>query len=173
MSLRHALLGLLSHGPASGYDLLKQFELSLANVWSATQSQVYTELGRLTDNGHLEVSDEGSRGRKEYRLTDSGRTELHHWLTQTRPKTVRRSETLLRVFFLDQVSRQEAVEYLKGIEADSETELSQLEELERSVPWDSSPLSIYGRIALEYGIRASSSQRDWAEWAARQVRDHT
>ncbi len=41
MSLRHALLGLLSEGPASGYDLLKLFDNSLANVWPATQSQLY------------------------------------------------------------------------------------------------------------------------------------
>ena len=45
MSLRHALLGLLAEHPASGYDLLKQFEGSLAFVWPATQSQLYTELG--------------------------------------------------------------------------------------------------------------------------------
>lgn len=33
MSLRYALLGLLSDGPASGYDLLRTFKHSLANVW--------------------------------------------------------------------------------------------------------------------------------------------
>lgn len=33
MSLRHALLGLLSERPASGYDLLKLFETSLATAW--------------------------------------------------------------------------------------------------------------------------------------------
>ena len=35
MSLKHALLGLLADAPASGYELTKQFELSLANVWNA------------------------------------------------------------------------------------------------------------------------------------------
>lgn len=49
MSLRHALLGLLSERPASGYDLLKLFETSLANAWPATQSQIYTELTKLAD----------------------------------------------------------------------------------------------------------------------------
>ncbi len=44
MSLRHAVLGLIVEVPGrSGYDLLKIFEISLGNVWSATQSQVYGE----------------------------------------------------------------------------------------------------------------------------------
>ncbi|PRC47663.1 PadR family transcriptional regulator, partial [Mycobacterium sp. ITM-2017-0098] len=43
MSLRIAALGLLAEGPASGYDLLKLFEKSMANVWPATQSQLYSE----------------------------------------------------------------------------------------------------------------------------------
>ncbi|MGB0972936.1 MAG: PadR family transcriptional regulator, partial [Mycobacterium sp.] len=41
MSLRFATLGLLAQRPGSGYDLLKRFEKSMANVWPATQSQLY------------------------------------------------------------------------------------------------------------------------------------
>ncbi|NED54550.1 PadR family transcriptional regulator, partial [Micromonospora aurantiaca] len=79
MSLRHAVLGLLAElGGASGYDLLKLFEVSLDNVWPATQSQLYGELGKLTDAGLIEVAAEGPRGRREYRITPSGRAELHH-----------------------------------------------------------------------------------------------
>ena len=63
MSLRHALLGLLSVEPASGWDLLKRFEQSLAFVWPATQSQLYTELNRMTDAGLVEVGATGARNR--------------------------------------------------------------------------------------------------------------
>jgi PadR family transcriptional regulator AphA len=47
MSLRHAILGLLEEHPMSGYDLLKRFEQAMSNVWAATQSQLYGELGKL------------------------------------------------------------------------------------------------------------------------------
>ena len=47
MSLRHALLGLLAEHPASGYELTKQFERSLAHVWSAKHSQIYPELAKM------------------------------------------------------------------------------------------------------------------------------
>ena len=39
----------------------------MANVWPATQSQLYGELNKLADAGLIEVSDIGPRGRKEYR----------------------------------------------------------------------------------------------------------
>ena len=68
MSLRHAALGLLSRGPASGYDLLKVFEASMANVWPATQSQLYGELNKLADAGLIEVS---TSARADARSTQS------------------------------------------------------------------------------------------------------
>src|SRR6185295_18233053 len=75
VSLRIAALGLLAQEPGSGYDLLRHFEKSMANVWPATQSQLYGELNKLADAGLIEVSDIGPRGRKEYRITEAGRLE--------------------------------------------------------------------------------------------------
>ena len=65
MSLRHALLGLLADKAASGYELTKQFELSLANVWSASHSQIYPELQRMAERGWVVAGDEGARGRRD------------------------------------------------------------------------------------------------------------
>ena len=56
MSLRMAALGLLAQQPGSGYDLLKRFEVSMANVWPATQSQLYGELNKLAGAGLIEAS---------------------------------------------------------------------------------------------------------------------
>src|SRR3989442_4878562 len=75
-----AALGLLAHEPGSGYDLLKRFEKSMANVWPATQSQLYGELNKLAGAGFIEVSDIGPRGRKEYRITEARRAELRRWV---------------------------------------------------------------------------------------------
>ena len=53
----------------------------MANVWPATQSQLYGELNKLASGGLIEVSDIGPRGRKEYRVTDAGREDLLRWMT--------------------------------------------------------------------------------------------
>ena len=77
VSLRIAALGATGRrNPGSGYDLLKHFEKSMANVWPATQSQLYGELNKLADAELIEVSAIGPRGRKEYRITEAGRAEL-------------------------------------------------------------------------------------------------
>ena len=156
MSLRHALLGLLHEQPASGYDLMQIFKLSLSHTWPATQSQVYTELGRLTDAGLLAVSDEGPRGRKEYALTDAGLAELRHWLLEVDPELHPRSESLLRIFLLGALSREESGAYLESI-------------LATSGDWPDTDLAEYSRLAAEYGRRLWVMTQEWAAWASDEV----
>ncbi|GAA4908771.1 PadR family transcriptional regulator [Streptomyces coeruleoprunus] len=169
MSLRHAVLGLLAERPASGYDLLKTFQTSLANVWPATQSQLYGELTRLADAGLLAVSAEGPRGRKEYAITDAGREELRHWLLNTEPVTRRRSDMLLRVFLLGTVPKERALDHLRMLADRFEQLYGELRALDDSVPWDQSDLTAYGRVTLEWGLRFMNMQREWATWAAEQI----
>lgn len=170
MSLRHALLGLLSERPASGYDLLKRFETSLANVWPATQSQIYTELTKLAGAGLIEVAAEGPRGRKEYALTGGGLAELRHWLTATEPQRTVRSDILLRVFFLGVLTPAQGRAYLTGLAEMSEREHGELRRLTDSIDWGDDSLSVHGRIALEYGLRFNAMRREWAQWAADQIK---
>lgn len=170
MSLKHALLGLLAEGPASGYELTKHFDLSLANVWSASHSQIYPELQRMAERGWIEAGEEGARGRKEYRITDVGRAELRRWLTETEPQRTNRNEAMLRVFFLWILDRDEAADYL---EAEAETYragMHRLEQLDSAIPWDANGSDLMGRLALEQGRRWSAMMADWAEWASREVR---
>ncbi|MEV8633251.1 PadR family transcriptional regulator [Streptosporangium sp. NPDC051023] len=170
MSLRHALLGLLGQSPASGYDLLKTFGISLANVWPATQSQVYAELGRLADAGLVEVSAEGPRGRKEYAITEAGLAELRHWMTETDPGPIaRRSEMLLRVFFLGQIRPEQARAYLRRQAELGEERIKKLAPLKEVVEKMDDDLSVYGRLALDWGLRFSAMQRDWALWAEKEI----
>ncbi|MER7582883.1 PadR family transcriptional regulator [Kitasatospora sp. NPDC097691] len=169
MSLRHALLGLLSDRQASGYDLLKTFDTSLANVWPATQSQIYTELSKLADAGLISVAAEGPRGRKEYTLAPEGLAELRHWLTETAPQRNTRSDILLRVFFLGVLTPDQARDYLTGLADLSAREHADLAALADTIDWGEDGLSVHGRIALEYGLRFNAMRRDWAEWAAAQI----
>lgn len=169
MSLRHAMLGLLANEPASGYDLMKGFETSLSNVWPATQSQVYGELAKLAKAGLLEVSAEGPRGRKEYAITPDGRMELHRWLTEPQPDTPRRSDALLRVFFLNHLTPLEAITYLTGEAERASRQHEALTELEGRIDWGDDPLSVNGRLAFEYGLRFTAMREEWARWAAEEL----
>ena len=168
MSLRIAALGLLAQHPGSGYDLLKRFEQSMANVWPATQSQLYGELNKLSDTGLIEVSAIGPRGRKEYRVTEAGRAELLRWITNPADDPPIRRPGLLRVFLLGQIPADEARAYVAAFAENAETDLTRYEHQRDSVPWSDdpadAPADFFGRAALEYGLRNAVMEADWARW---------
>jgi PadR family transcriptional regulator AphA len=170
MSLRHALLGLLAEEPGSGYDLMRKFDLSLANVWPATQSQIYTELTRLADAGLITVSAEGPRGRKEYAITGEGRAELRKWMLDPAPPQPVRYPLLLRTFFLNAIEPDEARDLLARGKDRAIQRREELCKLQDSVDWeDGDPLSVYGRLALEWALRYTAMHAEWAEWAIGQI----
>lgn len=81
MSVRHALLALLSAGPKYGLQLRQEFESGTGEVWPLNVGQVYTTLQRLERDGMV-ASDDGqpSGPQKAYTITESGRHELDRWL---------------------------------------------------------------------------------------------
>ncbi|MFF0144782.1 PadR family transcriptional regulator [Amycolatopsis sulphurea] len=170
MSLRHAVLGMLADAPGSGYDLLKRFESRENNAWSATQSQLYGELGKLAQTGLIEMTVAGPRGRKEYAITEAGRHELREWLLDPVPPQPARNETLLRMYFLGEVEPAQAREYVRRQGAEAEEQAERLDALDEAIPWDDSDRSFYGRLVLEWGKRYAAMQREWADWAEHRIR---
>jgi DNA-binding PadR family transcriptional regulator len=81
MSVRHALLGLLSEGPKYGLQLRQEFESRTGEVWPLNVGQVYTTLQRLERDGLVESDDAGEDERqKGFRITPAGKEELASWL---------------------------------------------------------------------------------------------
>ena len=79
MSVKHALLALLSEGPRYGYELKASFEARTGEAWPLNVGQVYTTLARLERDGHVERDSEDADGHVHYRLTDAGRREAQAW----------------------------------------------------------------------------------------------
>jgi DNA-binding PadR family transcriptional regulator len=81
MSVRHALLALLSEGPKYGLQLRQEFEARTGDVWPLNIGQVYTTLQRLERDGLVESDDGAQEGpQKGFRITGDGEVELAHWL---------------------------------------------------------------------------------------------
>jgi DNA-binding PadR family transcriptional regulator len=99
MSVRHALLALLSEGPKYGLQLRQEFESRTGEVWPLNVGQVYTTLQRLERDGQIESDDpEGDGPQKGFRITPAGDRELAEWL-HTPPGTVAppRDELVIKV----------------------------------------------------------------------------
>ncbi len=81
MSVRHALLALLSEGPKYGLQLREEFEARTGEVWSLNVGQVYTTLQRLERDGLVESDDaDAERPQKGFHITADGEAELAQWL---------------------------------------------------------------------------------------------
>jgi DNA-binding PadR family transcriptional regulator len=81
MSVRHALLALLSEGPKYGLQLREEFEARTGEVWPLNVGQVYTTLQRLERDGLVESDESADEGpQKGFRITAGGAEELAAWL---------------------------------------------------------------------------------------------
>jgi DNA-binding PadR family transcriptional regulator len=81
MSVRHALLALLSEKPKYGLQLREEFEAGTGEVWPLNVGQVYTTLQRLERDGLVESDDADTDGpQKGFRITAAGAEELAGWL---------------------------------------------------------------------------------------------
>ncbi len=102
MSLKHAILGFLSFAPFSGYDIKKAFDRSVRHFWPANQSQIYRTLAELDNQGFVEkeiIEREERLDVKIYSITETGRAELHQWLSTPLTERDNREPFLIQVYF--------------------------------------------------------------------------
>lgn len=82
MSLRYALLALLTSGPMTGYEISRRFQSSVGHVWHAPDSQIYPELRKMESEGlvEAEVVDDPRGEKRFYRPTDAGVASFRAWM---------------------------------------------------------------------------------------------
>jgi DNA-binding PadR family transcriptional regulator len=99
MSVRHALLALLSEGPKYGLQLRQEFEASTGDVWPLNIGQVYTTLQRLERDGLVESDGSAGEGPQNvFRITPAGDRELMTWLqAPTDMTTPPRDELVIKI----------------------------------------------------------------------------
>ena len=98
MSVRHALLALLSDGPKYGLQLRQEFERRTGEVWPLNVGQVYQTLQRLERDGLVRSEGDDDGPQKGFAITHHGADELDRWL-RTPPEVAQppRDELLIKV----------------------------------------------------------------------------
>lgn len=87
-TLKYAILGLVNRKPMTGYDITKEFNVQLAEFWSAKHSQIYPELKKLVEEKLLVYTVEVTGDileKKVYTITPEGRKEFLKWLNKDEP----------------------------------------------------------------------------------------
>ena len=159
-----SVLGLLSSGERSGYDLKKQAEVGVGYVWTAAKSHIYAVLPRLVAGGYATVRhvEQGRRPAKQvYRITKHGREAFRAWLEEPGDdRSGSRSVFLLKVFFGSDMSREALIAHIERKREDATHELAEYREIEERIRDEES--SYFGYVTLRCGIAQAEA---WIEWA--------
>ncbi len=86
MSVRHAILGLLTQHPRHGYELRAAFSAVIGGDenWDVKPAQIYSTLNRLEEAGLVQqqaVEQNGGPEKRIYTVTAAGRETLRDWFT--------------------------------------------------------------------------------------------
>ena len=163
MELRHAILGLLSIRPLSGYDLGTAFAGSVSHFWHADRSQIYRTLERMAEQGLIEterIAQETRPDRKVHSLTASGRAVLHDWLASPLDPERPKEPFLARLFFAAELDGEGWRRLL------DERELavrSGLDELRRIDVVDDDLAHALRSATLRYGLAAAEAELAWID----------
>lgn len=104
VSLRDAVLAALLDGEASGYDLAKRFDASVANFWMATPQQLYRELDRLAEQGLIRarvVQQERRPNKRMFSLTESGHAAIREFTARAPKPSVIRDDLAVKLLAAD------------------------------------------------------------------------
>ena len=145
MSLRYALLALLRVGPLSGYDLQKQFSVSVGHVWHAPDSQIYPELRKMAKEGLIQGEEQtrGQRGtRRVYHVTDAGEQAYTEWMRSPLDYQRVRDPAHLRAAYLENTTPDAALAFFRRHIAEWKSELEQWEGELRRIDARDNPMLI-------------------------------
>ena len=115
--LKYALLGLLDYESNTGYELKHTMDQSTGHFWHAKQSQIYTTLKKLEQDGlarsHPEPQ-ERRPDRRVYTITESGQKSLQQWLLQPVTKLdTTKQLLLLKLFFSGKLAKETLLTQLR------------------------------------------------------------
>src|SRR5215510_1265488 len=165
------VLGLLSLGPRSGYDIKATVDRSTRFFWAASYGQIYPELRRLEEAGLIEGEDTptGRRRRRVYSITTAGRAVLVDWLSSPIETIELRDESLLRLFFADVLPHSEALLLLEGRRYGHEQYLEVLRAIDAR-PGEDPP---FVDLVLRWGIAFNEWGVQWCNEELERLRSET
>lgn len=142
MDVKTVCLGMLTDGPASGYDLKKQFESSFGHFFAAGYGSIYPALSSLAEHGLVNcehIPQQGKPDRKVYEITQDGRAFLLDALRNPAPCHKVRSEFLATMCFAHLMTPEQIELVLDSRIDDTENYLEMFSEIESSCMQDWPP----------------------------------
>lgn len=175
-TLEHAILGMLSGPPRSGYDVRQVF-LTHLRYYSDSPGTIYPALRRLEARGWIEpvASAEApadNRSRRPFTLTAAGRQELTSWLEQPVAKddiALRLTELFLRFTYMGvNIPREKTIGFLRQLETGLTARAAEQRRKYQDVRKVALPHHT-GVLSMLLGVETTEAQARWAGEAITQL----
>src|SRR5581483_8211578 len=167
MALGDAILACLTERPMTGYELAKTFDSSIGFFWKTDHQQIYRELSRLRDRGHIqgrEVVQTGKPNKLVYTLTSEGRAAFRNWAARPSTPASIKDDLLIRLYALEAVD----IEPLRAdLMARLEHHRDRYERIvkKRFPDGVASPADMGKLLNLRIGLRHEKMVAEWCEEA--------
>jgi DNA-binding PadR family transcriptional regulator len=174
-SSAQALLGLLTIGPMSGYDLEHTVRVSIAHIWRESYGQIYPNLKKLAAAGLVRRKTEKRKGRPDrhvYSITEKGRETLAQWLAEPPQPEIPRNEMLLKLFFGAQADPAVLIGHIERMADQHRALLERFQRIEHD-EIDSNPQypdAPFWKMAARFGQIEMEAHLKWAKETLRELR---
>ena len=166
--LDSVILGLLSHEELTGYEIKKRMDGALSYFWGASYGAIYPTLAQLEKEGlAVKHSEDDTRTKMRYSITDKGREHLKEWLSIPVQKDEIRYETLLKLFFGNAGDASQAKEHIARFREKTEQSLNELRAAERTLSehLGEDDAHRYYLLTVRFGIRSYEAYLEWCDEA--------
>ena len=171
MALGDAILACLTEQPMTGYELAKTFDVSIGFYWKANHQQIYRELTKLKDRGHVEANEVVQTGKPNklvYTLTPAGRAALRHWAARPSTPASMKDELLVKLYALDAVDLEPLRDDLMARLEHHRDRFAHYERILNKLFPDGTATSVADTgklLGLRIGLRHERTVAEWCEEA--------
>jgi len=163
---KYVILGLLSEGPLSGYDLKQIIDMRFRFFWSESYGQIYPQIKRMLECGEIEKEStpKDSRNKQLYRITVKGLKSMSSWMAMPIEKETVRLEILLKVYFSNFMDDNMLINYIRTFQKQHKEELDIIKGFQKELQSIPNPHNNHQNIlnVIDFGIRTNQAYLDWS-----------
>ena len=176
--LKHGILGLISNGDKTGYEIMTVFRDSLNHFWTAQTSQIYRELQTMEKAGWIRqthVSQSGKPDKNVFSITAEGHDELLRWLRDDNLPPGFKNPFLMKTFFMGELPVEENIAFFRAFRdasvfPDEGKQVTAAADLYRQAV-DHPEKAIYWKLTIEFGRMYEKMQREWCDYCIRELEE--
>lgn len=169
MSLKYAILSMVSSQPQSGYDIAKDFSTSVNFYWEASHQQIYKTLAELERKQWLDmerVEQPGKPDKKNYSITLLGKQALLDWAGEPTKPMPRKNALLVKLLAIEEVGSAVLTKELKRYQHVTQEKLNIYRQIEsdffkQGIEGIDCLLGLGKFLALRKGIHFSEGELQW------------